>query len=105
MQGEGLTERGGHDRAGDPAVCCDVEGVAGAVVEPADDLAVGARCAVEAGQSVVGEVGLPGLVGLLGFEADVGGLGSLGRVRGHLTGPQEDAVDGGPRQRDPVVML
>src|SRR3954468_1084492 len=101
----GFAERGEHDRGGDAGVCGGVQCVAGVVVEPADDLDVGAGAAVWVGEPVVGEVGLPGLVGLLGFEADVGGLGSLGGVRGHLPGPEEDAVDGGPGQRGLVVML
>ena len=51
------------------------ERVAGVVVEPGEDLDVGA-----VGEAVVGEVGLPALVGLLGFEADVGGLAFLLRL-------------------------
>ena len=54
------------------AVCGDVQGVAGAVVEPGDDLHV-----VAVGEPVVGEVGLPGFVRHAGFEADVGGLRAL----------------------------
>ena len=38
----GLAEGGQHDRAGDPGVGGDVQGVAGVVVEPGDDLDVGA---------------------------------------------------------------
>ena len=75
-------EGGEHDRAGDPVVGGDVQGVAGVVVEPGHDLDVGAGRAVGVGEPVVGEVGLPGLVGLLGLEPDVGGLGSLRGVRG-----------------------
>jgi hypothetical protein len=77
----------------------------GVVVEPGDDLHVGAGASVGVGESVVGEVGLPGLVGLLGFEADVGGLGSLGGVRAHLSGADQDPIDRGPGQRDLVAML
>ncbi|MEI2811984.1 MAG: hypothetical protein V9F00_17895 [Nocardioides sp.] len=40
--GSGGAEGGQHDRGGDPGVGGDVEGVAGAVVEPGDDLDVGA---------------------------------------------------------------
>ena len=36
----GFAEGGEHDRAGDPAVGGDVQGVAGVVVEPGDDLDV-----------------------------------------------------------------
>ena len=42
VQVSGLPEGGQHDRAGDPPVGGDVQGVAGVVVEPADDLYVGA---------------------------------------------------------------
>jgi len=63
VPGKGFSERGDHDRGGDPGVGADVEGVAGAVVEPADDLDVraGPAGAVEGGvgEPVVGEVGLP----------------------------------------------
>ncbi len=45
-----------------------MQGVAGVVVEPGDDLGVGAGCAVGLGESGVGEVGLPALVGLLGHH-------------------------------------
>jgi hypothetical protein len=80
VQVTGLPEGGQHDGSCDSGVGGDVQGVAGVVVEPGDDLGVGARSAVGSGEPVVGEVGLPGLVGLLGFEPDVGRLGSLGRV-------------------------
>ena len=58
------------DGAGDAAVGGDRERVAGVVVEPAQDLDVGA-----VGEPPVGEVGLPAFVGLVGGEADVGRLG------------------------------
>jgi hypothetical protein len=89
VSGKRFAERRRHDGSGDPGVCGDVEGVAGAVVEPADDLHVDAG-----GQSVVGEVGLPGLVGHLGFEPDVGGLGALLRFRGDQACRGEMAADG-----------
>jgi hypothetical protein len=76
----------------------DVQGAAGAVIQPGQDLDVGTGCAVQAGEAVVGEVGLPAFVGLLGGEADVGGLGSLGRFRHDRPGPDQDPVDRGPRQ-------
>lgn len=75
--GNGFTEGADHDRRGDAGVGADVEGVAGAVVEPADDLDAGAGAPVGAGQAVVGEVGLPGFIRHGGLEPDVGGLGSL----------------------------
>lgn len=72
--GDGGAEGGQHDRAGDRAVCRDVQGHPGVVVQPGDDLDVGA-----VGQGHVGEVGLPAFVGLVGFEPSVGALGLLGR--------------------------
>jgi len=66
--GYGCTELVEHDRAGDPGVGGDPQGVAGVVIEPGQDLGVGAGSAVWSGESVVGEVGLPALVGLLGGE-------------------------------------
>ena len=63
--------------AGDAAVGGDRERVAGVVVEPGQDLGVGA-----VGEPPVGEVGLPAFVGLFGGEADVGGLGPFLRVLG-----------------------
>jgi hypothetical protein len=75
----GLPKRGEHDGAGDPVVRGHTECVAGAVVEPGLDLAVWAGAAVEAAESVVGEVGLPGLVGhgVLPMSYAVDGLRQL----------------------------
>jgi hypothetical protein len=98
----GLLERGQHDRAADPRMSADLQRVAGVVVEPCQDLHVLAGGAVDLGEPVVGEVGLPGLVGLLGLEPDVGALRSLRRVRGDLAVPDQDPVDRGPRHRLPV---
>ena len=92
--GNGFAEGGEHDRGGDPGVGGDVQGVAGAVVEPADDLDVGAGSAVGSGEPVVGEVGLPGLVRHRGFEPDVGGLGSLLRLGDDQPGRGQVAADG-----------
>jgi hypothetical protein len=89
----GFTKRVLDDRGRDPGVRGDVECVAGAVVEPADDLYVCAGSAVGAGEPVVGEVGLPGLVRHRGFEADVGGLGSLLRLGDHQPRRGEVAAD------------
>ena len=105
VQVSGLSEGGQHDRCGDPGVCGDVEGVAGVVVEPGDDLGVGAGAAVGSGESVVGEVGLPGLVRHRGLEAQVGGLRSLARIRCDGAGAAQDPVDGGSRHRHVVAML
>jgi hypothetical protein len=70
--GCGLAEGGLDDLGGDPQMGTDVQGVAGAVIEPADDLDIDAG-----GEPVVGEVGLLGLVGHRCLEADVGGLRTL----------------------------
>ena len=64
MLGNGSTERGQHEGSGDPVVGGHREGVAGAVVEPGQDLAVlpdPADPAVGATESVVGGVGPAGL--------------------------------------------
>ena len=67
MAGNGIAEFVQDDRAGDAPVCGDREGVAGVVVDPAEDFGVGVI-----GEPPVGEVGLPAFVGLFGGEADVG---------------------------------
>ncbi len=56
VPGKGFSERGEHDRRGDPGVRGHVQGEAAAVVEPADDLHVRAGSAVGVGEPVVGEV-------------------------------------------------
>jgi hypothetical protein len=56
--GDRGAERRQDDRAGDRGVGGSVQGVAGVVVQPGEDLGVGG-----VGEPVVGEVGLPGLVG------------------------------------------
>jgi len=72
--GNGCAELGEHDRSGDLVMGGDREGVSAVVVEPGQDLGVGAGSAVGAGEPVVGEVGLPALVGLVCGEADGGRL-------------------------------
>ena len=64
------------DRSSDDTVGGDRQGVAGVIVEPGEDLGVGA-----VGEAMVGDVGLPGLVGLFGCEPDVGGPRLLLRRR------------------------
>jgi hypothetical protein len=105
MGGNGLPEDVAHDRAGDPVVGGDREGVAGVVVEPAQDLGIGAGACVGSGQPVVGEVGLPALVGLLGLEADVGRAGAFGRLRGDQAQPGQVPGDRRPRDPDTMMML
>lgn len=68
----GFAEFVKDDVCGDAAVGGDGEGVAGAVVEPAEYFDVGV-----VGEVPVGEVGLPALVGLFGGKADVGRFGAF----------------------------
>ena len=101
----GFAERALDDRGGDPGVRGDVQGVAGAVVEPADDLDVGAGSTVGAGEPVVGEVRLPGLVRQGRLEPDVGGLRSLLRLGSDQPCRGEVAADGRSRHPVSVVVL
>jgi hypothetical protein len=101
-----MTSESVSSERSDAEVGGDAEGVAGAVVEPAEDLHVGAGEPIVSGEAVVGEVGLPALVGEVGLEADIGGAGSLlggrhdepgaARPRWRMTG-KVGAPGGGPR--------
>ncbi len=73
--GDRGAERLDHDRAGDRQVAGHPQGVPGVVIQPGQDLGVGA-----VGQRVVGEVGLPQLVRLLGDDPQVGRLRPLARL-------------------------
>jgi hypothetical protein len=84
----GLQECVGDDFAGDRVPGAGGEQVAGVVVEPVDDLRVGA-----AGQGPVGEIGLPALAGLGGGEAQAGGAGPLTGLRGDQAGGVQDPAD------------
>jgi hypothetical protein len=75
--GHGGPEGGEHDRAGDPVVRGDGQGVPGVVIEPGQDLGAG-----PVRERVAGEAGLPALVRLLSFEPDAGGFV---RLRGSAT--------------------
>lgn len=80
-----------------------VQGVAGAVVEPGDDLdALGEGRGV--GERVVGEVRLPALVRHRGLEPNVGGLGSFPRFGRDGAVAGQDPVDRGPRHGHVVVV-
>ena len=105
VPGKGFAECLDHDWGGDPGVRAHLQGVAGAVVEPADDLDVGAGSAVGTGEPVVGEVGLPGLVRHRGLEPDVGGLRSLLGLGGDQPGPGQVAADGRSRHAVSVVVF
>ena len=85
--------------AGDPVVRGQGERVAGVIVEPGQDLGVGA-----VGEGVVGEVGLPALVGHLGLEPDVRRPRPLGRVGSHQAEAGQAAADRGRRHGDLVVL-
>jgi hypothetical protein len=76
----------------------DGQGVAGVVVQPGQDLHVGAVV-----ELVVGEVGLPALIGLLGGEADVGGSGPLAGRWDHQTLAVQGAID--RRSGHPKLMM
>jgi hypothetical protein len=88
------------DGAGDAAVGGDGEGVAGVVIEPAQDFCVGV-----VGQPPVGEVGLPAFVGLFGGKADVGGFGSFGRRGCDQAGGVQVATDRGDRHLQLMVVV
>ena len=76
------------------------ESAAGVVVEPGEDLDVGAIC-----EAVVREVGLPGFVGLVGLEADVRGFRFLGGFGCDEFSTADDAVDRRAGQVDAMVMV
>jgi hypothetical protein len=97
--GNGVAELGEHDWSGHSGVGGYGQGVAGVVVEPGQDLGVGAGSALWAGEPVVGEVGLPALVGLVGLEADVGGLRLLLRFGDDQSGGDQVPGDGGRGRR------
>lgn len=100
MFGDGLAE-GRHDGgAGDALVGGDRQRVAGVVVEPGEDLDVGAI-----GEAVVGEVGLPGFIGLIGLEPDVGRARLLLWFGHDQLCAANDAVDRGSRHGDAMVVL
>jgi hypothetical protein len=96
---EGFGERVDDNLAGDAAVGGDREGVAGVVVDPAEDLDVAA-----VSEAVVGEVGLPALIGQVGLEADVGRLRALGRLDLGEAVSAQGAVDRRPRDAEVVVL-
>ena len=87
----GCSSEGVHDDgAGDGSVGGNREGVAGVVIEPGEDLAVGAIP-----ETPVGEVRLPALIRQVGLEPDIGGPRSLLGFRGDQPGGQETAADRG----------
>jgi hypothetical protein len=67
------------------------------VIEPREDLAVGAI-----GEAPMAEVGLPALVGQFGLEADIAGLGTLLRFRFDEPRGQQTAADRGWRHGHPT---
>jgi hypothetical protein len=85
---QGVCEGVDDDRAGDAPVGGDGDRVAGVVIDPAQDLDVGA-----VSETPVGEVGLPHLVGHLGLEADVGRAWTLLRLGRYAAAASHEAVD------------
>jgi hypothetical protein len=90
---------------GDAPVRCHAQREPGVVVDPGQDLDVGAGTAVGSGQPVMGEVGLPALVGLLGGETDVGALRLLLRLGDHQACGGEVAADRRRSDGGVVVVL
>ena len=80
----GFAERSHDCRPGDAAMAGDGEGVAGVVVQKAQNLCIHAWSAVGPGQPVMGEIDLH-LIGLLSGEANVGRLRFL-RLRNDQPG-------------------
>ena len=72
MLGAGGPECSQHGGAGHPGVGGQRKHEPGVVIDPGQDLGIGA-----ARERVVGEVGLPALVRQLRLEADAGDLGRL----------------------------
>lgn len=81
-------EVGDHVMTADPVVGGAAQQVAGMVIQPAQDLGVGAI-----GQGPVGEIGLPALVGLVGLEPAQAAVGTLSGFRGDQAGVGEDPAD------------
>jgi len=88
------------DGCGDACVCGDGDGVAGVVVDPAEDFGV-----VASFEPPVGEVGLPAFIGLFGGEADVGRFGSFVGAGFYEAGGVEVSADGGDGHVEAVVVL
>jgi hypothetical protein len=87
------------DRSGDAGPGGQVQGGAGVVVEPGEDLGVGG-----VGEPVVGEVGLPGLVGKGCLEADLGRAGPFLGLRDDQAVGSEVAADRRSRHGELVVL-
>ena len=85
----GVGEGVDHVVAGDPGEHDAGEQQSGVVVEPVQDLGVGAIC-----QRPVGEVRLSAFVGLGCFEPFQGTLGPFLRLRRHQAGVGQDAANG-----------
>ena len=97
VAGDEAQERADDGRPGDPGVGGARQQQPGVVVEPVQDLHVGAVCQVP-----MGEVGLPALVGLGGLEAAVGAARPLMRLRGDQPGGVQDPPDRRSRRNVPV---
>jgi len=97
MSGNGFREFVDDGGTGDAVVGGDGEGVAGVVVEPAQDFHMSTVA-----QPPVGEVGLPAFVGLFGGEPDVGRLRPFLRAGLHEASRGEVAADRGDRHHEVV---
>jgi hypothetical protein len=76
------------------------QGVAGVIVDEAQDLGVGGIS-----QPPVGEIGLRAFVGQLGGKPDVGGLGAVVGCLGDQSCAGRVAADGGRRHGQLMMML
>jgi len=96
----GRFQHGGSDVIGLEHRQCPAEQTEpGVVVEDVEDLHL-----APAGQSPVGDVGLPAFVGLGRFEPHEAALGSFVRLRGHEPAGGQDPPDRGDRRRLPVAL-
>ena len=105
MDGNGFPEAAEDGSSGDPPVSRDRQGLAGVVIQPGQNLHVGAGGTRPGREPIVGDVGLPALVGLVGLETNVGRTRLLLGLRGNQAGLGQVAADGGARHPDPMVVL
>jgi hypothetical protein len=105
MDGNGFPEAAEDGPSGDPPVSRDRQCLAGVVIQPGEDLHMGAGGTRPGREPIVGEVGLPALVGLVGLEANVGRTWFLLGLRGNQARLGQIAADGGARHPDPMVVF
>ena len=105
MDGNDFPEAAEDGPSGDPPVSRDRQCLAGVVIQPGEDLHMGAGGTRPGREPIVGEVGLPALVGLVGLEANVGRTWFLLGLRGNQARLGQIAADGGARHPDPMVVF